>query len=63
MNIIYEMVVKKTIKLVKNLKNVFNSNYVVKKGIFKDRANLIEYNKVLNTIKEAILAIETKQGC
>ena len=58
-----EIINKKTIKLVKNLKNVFNSNYVVKKGIFKDRANLIEYNKVLNTIKEAILAIETKQGC
>lgn len=58
-----ETINKKTIKLVKNLKNVFNSNYVVKKGIFKDRANLIEYNKVLNTIKEAILAIETKQGC
>lgn len=52
----------KTIELVKTVKNEFNSNYITKKGIFQEKAELIEYNKVLGLIKTALEEIGTKQG-
>ena len=53
----------KTVDTIKKITNTFNSNYIIKKGIFREKADLIEYNKVLNTIKEGIKQFEAKQQC
>ncbi len=52
----------KTVNLIKKIKNTFEENYVVKEGIFYERAELIDHNKVLNLIKAAIQEIEAKQA-
>ena len=51
---------EKIIDMVLEYKKLFDENYIIKKGLFKEKPTLIDYNKVFNHIEKLSCSVKNK---